>query len=56
METEYSTDELKQLSLEELKNLFLKVRSKIITERNGEEKVKLEIYYCYIEREVKSRI
>ena len=56
METEYSADELKQLGLKELKDLFLKIRSKIITEKNNNEKTKLEIYYCYIAREVESRI
>jgi len=53
---EYSADELKQLSLEELKKLFLSIRSKILIEQNKNEKTKLEIYYCYIAREVESRV
>ena len=55
-EYEYSPKELTQLSNKEIKDLFLKIRSKILTIKiNCNIKKELEIYYCYISRELESR-
>ena len=53
---EYSVEELRALNEEEIKKLFLEVRSKLFS-KNLEENVKkdLEIYYCYIYKELQSR-
>ena len=53
---EYSVEELRALNEEEIKKLFLEVRSKLFS-KNLKENVKkdLEIYYCYIYKELQSR-
>ena len=53
---EYTPQELSNLENEEIKKLFLEVRSRLISKENIEEKKSLEIYYCYIARELESRI
>ena len=54
---DYSGYELATLSDEQIKKLFLEVRSKILqsVHSSDEEKRELEIYYCYISREIESR-
>ena len=53
---EYSAEELRTLNEEEIKKLFLEIRSKLFS-KNLEENVKkdLEIYYCYIYKELQNR-
>lgn len=53
---EYSVEELRALNEEEIKILFLEVRSKLFSKKL-EENVKkdLEIYYCYIYKELQNR-
>ena len=54
---ELSNDELSRLTNDELTNLFLKVRS--IINRSKKQKttcVNEEIYFCYISREISSRL
>ncbi len=55
MEKEFTSEELTYLNQEELKKLFLKVRSKILLEKSSKNKTDLEIYYCYIAREIERR-
>ena len=54
---DYSGYELSTLNDEQIKKLFLEVRSKILQNLHAsdEEKRELEIYYCYISREIESR-
>ena len=48
---EYNESELYLLDYNQLKNLFLEVRSKIITAKNKKKDcVDLEIYFCYIQK------
>ena len=53
---EYNPEELKLLSNEILRSLLLSIRSKIFSSKDKQEKIDLEIYYCYIAREVERRI
>lgn len=51
-----SNNELASLNDDDLKQHFLSVRSKINTgRRHGTNTKKLEMYYCYIVREINSR-
>ncbi len=53
---EYTPEELKTLSDVEIKDLFLKIRSQILLRKNNtEEKKNLEIYYCYVSKELEER-
>jgi len=53
---ELSNDELSKLSNDELRNLFLKVRSVINkSKKQKRECVREEIYFCYISREMSNR-
>ena len=53
---EFSNDELVQLSIDDLTQLFLKMRSKInYSKRNKSRCMKDEIYYCYISNELNNR-
>ena len=56
MEKEYTTEELARLSKQELKTLFLKVRSELFAVESQKRKMDLEIYYCYIAREIERRV
>ena len=57
LEYEYSLEELTNLSDQAIKNLFLKIRSKILKIKiDCYEKKELEIYYCYISRELENRM
>jgi hypothetical protein len=52
----YSDSELKQLDEGELKSIFLKIRSEILQHMRENKKTRvLEIYYCYITRELQNR-
>lgn len=52
----YSTDQLSNISNEDLEKEFLAVRSAInIARRNKEDSRDLEIYYCYVSREYQAR-
>ena len=52
----YSTDQLSKLSTEELQREFLSVRGRInLARKNNKDSVDLEIYYCYITRELDYR-
>ena len=53
---ELTNDELAKLSNEDLRNLFLKIRS-VINEakRKKRKSLKEEIYFCYITREIERR-
>ena len=56
MPTEYTDNELKMLSNEEIKKLFFDIRSRIININNDlNQKRDMEIYLCYIERELEKR-
>ena len=53
---EFTNDELAKLSNDDLKALFLKVRSSINeAKRRKKQSVKEEIYFCYITREIERR-
>ena len=53
---EYSVEELRSLNEEEIKKLFLEVRSKLFAKSLKENvKKELEIYYCYIYKELQNR-
>ena len=53
---ELSNDELVQLSNDDLRQLFLKMRSKInYSKRNKSQCMKDEVYYCYISKEINNR-
>tara|TARA_B100000282_G_scaffold236232_1_gene178705 strand:+ start:280 stop:468 length:189 start_codon:yes stop_codon:yes gene_type:complete len=52
----YNERELSNLNDEDLKNLFLKIRSNIFLKKKVENDTKeLEIYYCYICKEIEER-
>ena len=52
----YSTDQLSNISNEDLEKEFLAVRSAINTaKRKKEDSRELEIYFCYVSREYQSR-
>jgi len=56
MSKEYTDNELKMLSNEEIKKLFFDIRSRIININNDlNQKRDMEIYLCYIERELEKR-
>ena len=53
---ELSPEELSQLSMEDLKDLFLKTRSLIMElKRNKMNAVNIEIYNCYIHRAIQEK-
>jgi len=53
---ELSNDELAKLSNDDLRKLFLDIRSVINkSKRNKKECISIEIYYCYISKEVNTR-
>ena len=53
---ELSNDELSKLTNDELKSLFLEVRSIINkSKKHKKECVREEIYFCYISREISNR-
>lgn len=52
----YSTDQLSNISNDELEKEYLAVRSAInLARRNKEDSRELEIYYCYVSREYQTR-
>jgi len=52
----YSTDQLSNISNDELEKEYLAVRSAInFARRNKEDSRELEIYYCYVSREYQTR-
>ena len=52
----YSNDQLQKLTDDELVKEYMSVRSKINQAKSKkEEAVSLEIYFCYISREVQER-
>lgn len=52
----YSSDQLARITNDDLHKEFLSVRSKILyAKKNGEDSMELEIYYCYITRELDYR-
>lgn len=55
MEHEYSSNELKGLSNDQIKKLFFKVRSSLFVEKEKENKKNIEIYLCYISKEIEDR-
>ena len=53
---EYTPEELKTLSDLAIKELFLKIRSKILLLKNNiDQQKELEIYYCYVSKELEDR-
>lgn len=53
---EYNVEELHQLEDAAIKNLFLSIRSKIFKNKKNKMDCRdLEIYYCYIVREIENR-
>jgi hypothetical protein len=53
---EYTTEELVVLPNEMIKKIFLSIRSQLFDKKiNYNVKKNLEIYYCYIEREIENR-
>ena len=53
---DYSNDQLRKITDEDLVKEYLAVRSKINTSRKKKENtVDLEIYFCYVSREVQER-
>jgi len=53
---ELSNDELKKLSNDDLRRLFLKIRSIInYSKKNQTRSMEIEVYYCYISKELNSR-
>ena len=54
---QYSEEELSMLTDEAIKNLFLQVRSTIITNKrvSTEDAKENEIYFCYIVKELQNR-
>ena len=49
-------DEIAKLDFNDLKDLFFKVRSAIqIQKRKKSDTKELEIYYCYVSREMQNR-
>ena len=55
MEHEYSSNELKSLSNDQIKKLFFEVRSSLFVEKEKENKKNIEIYLCYITKEIEDR-
>ena len=52
----YSNDQLSKVSDEDLSKEYLSVRSQInMKKRNKKETLELEIYFCYISREIQER-
>ena len=52
----YSNDQLSKVSDEELRKEYLSVRSVInVEKRNRGETLDLEIYFCYISKEIQER-
>ena len=54
-EEQYSDIELKMLDNKEIKELFLRVRSKILQKKDIDNRKEIEIYYCYIVKEIERR-
>lgn len=53
---EYSEIELKKMSDQAIKEHFLSLRSSIIIMSNNKQDTKdLEIYYCYVYKEIQNR-
>ena len=53
---EYNVEELHHLGDKDIGNLLMSIRSKIFTNRkNNLDSRELEIYYCYIVREIENR-
>ena len=56
MVTIYSSDELFKLDDEQLRDIFFKIRSEIYSHKRNKKSTKdLEIYYCYVSRELEER-
>ena len=54
---EFSENELYLLDYNQLKSLFLEVRSKIITAKNrSKDCLDLEIYFCYIQKVLQEKL
>ena len=52
----YSSDQLRKITDEELFKEYMSVRSKInIAKKHNEDTVSLEVYFCYVSREVQER-
>ena len=55
--TFFSNPELRNLNIKELKKHFLEVRSKInIGKSKNQEVIDLEVYICYVTKEIHERI
>ena len=53
---ELSNDELAKLSNDDIKRLFLELRSIInMSKRNKKKCMQEEVYYCYVSKEINSR-
>jgi len=53
---ELSNEELKRLSNDDLRQLFLKVRSVInYSKKSQTRSMTIEVYFCYISKELNSR-
>ena len=52
---EYTPEELAMMKNEEIKKLFLEIRSLLISNKETKQNKSLEIYYCYIARELENR-
>ena len=57
MNKEYTDTELKNLSNEQIKKLFLEVRSRLLINCRNEiiDNKDIEVYLCYITREIEKR-
>jgi len=52
----FSSDDLAKLSIEELKQHFIEIRGKINKRKRVKEDAKdLEVYFCYVIRELEHR-
>ena len=56
---QYTTEELRALSDDDIKSLFLEIRSTILESKRSRQKTidmkENEIYFCYIVRELENR-
>lgn len=52
---EYTEQQLRQLSNEQIKNHFLHIRSQLIMGYQAVDNKSLEIYFCYVTKELQNR-
>ena len=52
---EYTEEQLKLLTNEQIKNHFLNVRSQLIMKQQKFDSKNIEIYLCYITKEIQNR-